>query len=74
MMENSVVVEDAWENHHSIYWEETTVLDHGRGQELLVVKDIQMIPSVLQLKWRTGSPWLLDHCDDEAGRSNPPNL
>ena len=25
----------------------------------------------LQLGWRTGSPWLLDHCDEEAGRSNP---
>ena len=23
---------------------------------------------VLQQRWRTGSPWLLDHCDDEAGR------
>ena len=22
----------------------------------------------LQLKWRTGSPWLLDHCDEEAER------
>ena len=26
----------------------------------------------LQLRWRTGSPWLLDRCDEEAGgRSNP---
>ena len=25
----------------------------------------------LQLRWRTGSPWLLDCCDEEAGRSNP---
>ena len=23
---------------------------------------------VLQLGWRTGSPWLLDHCDEKAGR------
>ena len=22
----------------------------------------------LQPRWRTGSPWLLDHCDEEAGR------
>ena len=29
-------VEHAWENHHPIHLEETTVLDHGRGQELLV--------------------------------------
>ena len=25
----------------------------------------------IQPNWRTGSPWLLDHCDEEAGRSNP---
>ena len=30
------VEEHAWENHHLIPWEETTVLDHSRGQELLV--------------------------------------
>ena len=23
---------------------------------------------VLQPRWRTGSPWLLDRCDEEAGR------
>ena len=34
----------AWENHH---WEETTVLDHGGGRELLVKEalHIQMTPS-----------------------------
>ena len=31
MMEKSAVAEHAWENHHPIDWEETTVLDHGRG-------------------------------------------
>ena len=31
MMEKSAVVEHAWENLHPIVWEETTVLDHGRG-------------------------------------------
>ena len=25
----------------------------------------------LQPRWRTGSPWLLDHCDEEAGREEP---
>ena len=25
----------------------------------------------LQPGWRTGSPWLLDCCDEEAGRNNP---
>ena len=32
-MEKSAVAEHAWENHLPIDWEETTVLDHGRGQE-----------------------------------------
>ena len=31
MMEKSAVAEHAWENHHPIDWEETTVLDRGRG-------------------------------------------
>ena len=46
-MPKSAVVEHAEENHHPIHWEETTVLDHGRGQELLVKEalHIQMTPS-----------------------------
>ena len=46
-MEKSAVAEHAWENHHPIDWEETTVLDHGRGQELLLKEalHIQMTPS-----------------------------
>ena len=46
MMEKSAVVEHAWEHHHPNHWEETTVLDHGRGQELLVKEalHIQMTP------------------------------
>ena len=36
MMDKSAVVEYAWENHHPMHREETIVLDHGRGQELLV--------------------------------------
>ena len=35
MMEKSAVAEHVRENHHPIDWEETTVLDHGRGQELV---------------------------------------
>jgi len=36
MTEKSAVAEHVWENYHPIHWEETTGLDHGRGQELLV--------------------------------------
>ena len=47
MMEKSAIAEDAWENHHLIHWEETTVLNHGRGQELLVKEalHIQITPA-----------------------------
>ena len=40
-------VDHAWENYHPIHWEETTVLDHDRGQKLLVKEalHIQMTPS-----------------------------
>ena len=46
-MEKSAIAEHAWENHHPLHWEETTVLDHGRGQELLVKEALhnQMTPS-----------------------------
>ena len=47
MMDKSAVVEYAWENHHLMLWEGTIVLDHGRGQELLVKEalHIQMTTS-----------------------------
>ena len=47
MMEKSAVAEHVWENHHPILWEETTVLDHGKGQKLLVKEalHIQMTPA-----------------------------
>ena len=44
MMEKLAVVEHAWENHNLIDWEETTVLEHGRGQELLVKEALHAHP------------------------------
>ena len=43
----SAVADHAWENHHPINWEESTMLDRGGGQELLVkeVLHIQITPS-----------------------------
>ena len=46
MMEKSAIVEHVWENHHAIHWEETTVLNHDRGQ--MLVKEalhIQITPT-----------------------------
>ena len=73
MMEKSAVAEHAWENHHPIDWEETTVLDRGRGHAGIVAEGSTAHPDdtlggALQPGWRTGSPWLLDRCDEEAGR------
>ena len=41
------VVKHAWESHHMIHWEETTVLDHERGHGLLVKRamHIQVTPT-----------------------------
>ena len=72
-VEKSAIAEHAWQNHHPIHfhWEETTVLNHGREQELLVKEalHIQMTPSEECFNRDGGleSPWLLDHCDEEAG-------
>ena len=65
-MEKSAIAEHAWENHHPINWEETTVLDRSRGQELLLKEalHIQMTPSEEHFN-RDGG---LDRCDEEAGR------
>ena len=51
-----------WENHHPIHWE---VLDHGRGQELLVKEalHVKMTPSEDRFN-RVPGCW-------SAGRSNP---
>ena len=39
------VVEHLWENQPMIHWEKTSVLDNGRGQELLVKKALNIIIS-----------------------------
>ena len=72
-MEKSAVAEHAWENHHLIHWEETTVLDHGRERTGAVGEGGPAHPDdtlrgAHQQRWRTGSSWLLDHCDEKAGR------
>ena len=59
-MEKSAVAEHAWENHQPIDWEETTVLDHGRGQSFCKggpAHPDDTLRGVLQLRSRTGSPW-----------------
>ena len=72
-MEKSAVAEHAWENHHA---PNPLVEDNGPGswQGTAVVGEggpshpDDTLGGALQLRWRTGSPWLLDHCDEETGR------
>ena len=58
------------ENNHLINWEETSVLDHGSEQELLVKEapHIEMTPveECFNQDGGLGNPWLLDHSDEEA--------
>ena len=75
MMEKSALAEHAWENYHPIDWEETTVLDHSRGHAGAIgeggpAHSDDTLRGVLQLGWRTGSPGLLDCCDEVAGRED----
>ena len=75
MMEKSAVAEHAWEHHHPIHWEETTVLDHGRGQELLVKEalHIQMTPVEERFNRDGGLdvPGCWTAVMRQGGRSNP---
>ena len=61
MMEKLGVKEHAWENHHLIHWEETTTLDHGKGQELLVKKALHIQMTAVEERFnRDGGLEVLD--------------
>ena len=38
-LERSALTEHAWENHHPIKWEETTVIDQARTHKELLLKE-----------------------------------
>ena len=72
----SAVAEHAWQNHHPIDWEETTVLDRGKGQELLLKEalHIQMTPSEERFNRDEGlevSGCWIAVMRRQGGRSNP---
>ena len=76
-MEKSAVAEHAWENHHPIESPSDRLGgDHSTGprQRTGIVTEggtahpDDTLGGVLQPGWRTGSPWLLDCGDEEAGR------
>ena len=76
MMEKSAVAEHAWEHHHPIHWEETTVLDHGRGQELLVKEALHIQMTPVEERFKRDGGLEVPGCwttvmRRQRGRSNP---
>ena len=76
MMEKSAVAEHAWEHHHPIHWEETTVLDHGRGQELLVKEALHIQMTPVEERFNRDGGLEVPGCwtavmRRQGGRSNP---
>ena len=76
MMEKSAVAEHAWEHHHPIHWEETTVLDHGRGQELLVKEALHIQMTPVEERFNRDGGLEVPGCwtavmRKQGGRSNP---
>ena len=54
-MEKSALAEHAWENHHPIDLEETTVLDHGTGHELLVKENFTKLRQRVMEEQKSGA-------------------
>ena len=50
-------------DHHTGPWQKTGVVGEGG-----FAHPDDTCGRALQPRWRTGSPWLLDRCDEEAGR------
>ena len=50
-------------DHRTGPWQRTGVVGEGG-----LAHPDDSCGKALQPRWRTGSPWLLDHCDEEAGR------
>ena len=61
VMKKLVIAEHVWENHYLIHLEETTMLDHGRRQELLMEEALHVQTTYSeecfnQFGWRTKVP------------------
>ena len=73
-MEKSAVAEHAWEHHHPIHWEETTVLNHGR--EFLVKEGLHIQMTPVQEYFNRDGGLEVPGCwtavmRRQGGRSNP---
>ena len=50
-------------DHSAVPWQRTGAVGEGGP-----ARTDDTLRRALQPRWRTGSPWLLDRCDKEAGR------
>ena len=50
-------------DHSAGPWQRTEAVGEGGPTH-----PVDTLRGALQPGWRTASPWLLDHCDEEAGR------
>ena len=76
MMKKSAIAEHVWENHHLIHWEETTILDSGRGQELLVKEALHIEMTPAEERFNRDGGLEVPGCwttvmRRQGGRSNP---
>ena len=55
-------------DHSAEPWQRTGVVGEGGPAH-----PDDTLRGVLQPGWRTGSPWLLDRCDEEVGRGSNPH-
>ena len=56
-------------DHHTEPWQRTGAVAEGGPAH-----PNDTCGGALQPRWRTGSPWLLDRCDEEAGREEQSSL
>ena len=62
-LEKSALAKHAWESHHPIKWEETTVVDQARTPKELLLKEairIWFLNPPHQQGRGTGTAWMLD--------------
>ena len=65
------MVEQAWENNHLIHLEETSTLDHDRGQELQVKEALHIQTTLVEEHFKEDGRLEVPGCWTTVMRSNP---
>ena len=71
MTVKSAMVEQAWENNHLIHLEETSALDHNRGQELQVKEALHIQTTLVEEHFKEDGGLEVPGCWTTVMRSNP---